>query len=107
MDIPLNQLEDTLTTRVLAGTVNNSAVQRFLDAIDNLDNNLIVLQQLGQTTDETCFFVVYHKSIEEEVSEIFKEFAFNQSSFAGFEGTPKKIIAQAKEQLNEAQKSKR
>ncbi len=106
LDIPLNQLEDTLTTRVLAGTVNNSAVQRFLDTIDNLDNNLIVVQQLGQTTDETCFFVAYHNSIEEEVSQIFKEFAFSQSSFSGYEGTPGKIIAEAKEQLNEARKAR-
>ena len=107
LDIPLSQLEDTLTTRVLAGTISSSSVQRFLDAIHDMGNDLIFIQQLGQTRDETCFFVVYHKSIEEEVSQVFKEFAFSTSNFAGFEDRPKQIINQTKEKLNKAQKTDR
>ena len=106
LDIPLSQLEDTLTTRVLAGTISSSSVQRFLDAIHDMGNDLIFIQQLGQTRDETCFFVVYHKSIEEEVSQVFKEFAFSTSNFAGFEDRPKQIINQTKEKLNKAQKTR-
>jgi V/A-type H+-transporting ATPase subunit I len=92
LDIPLDRIEDTLTTRVIAGTVDRGAVHRFLDAIDALAEEPIFVQELGETREDTCFFIVYHKSLEGDVQSILNEFAFNRTSFGGFSGTDQRIV---------------
>jgi V/A-type H+-transporting ATPase subunit I len=103
LDVPLNEIGDTPTTGVIAGTVNKGATQRFLDGLEAIESELLLVQELGETREDTCFFMVYHKSIEEDISTVFKEFAFSRATFTGLEGIPRDIIAQAKEQLDEIQ----
>ncbi|NLI60877.1 MAG: V-type ATP synthase subunit I [Clostridiales bacterium] len=103
LDVALDKLKDTATSRVLAGTVNRGATQRFLDSLKSLESDLLVVNELGETREDTCFFITYHKSIEYEISEVFKEFAFSKASFAGLEGTPSEIIDKTNKELNEIQ----
>lgn len=106
LDIPLDRIEDTLTTRVIAGTVDRGAVHRFLDAIDALAEEPIFVQELGETREDTCFFIVYHKSLEGDVQSILNEFAFNRTSFGGFSGTAQRIVAGSREELREISRSR-
>ena len=106
LDIPLDRIEDTLTTRVIAGTVDRGAVHRFLDAIDALVEEPIFVQELGETREDTCFFIVYHKSLEGDVQSILNEFAFNRTSFGGFSGTAQRIVAGSREELREISRSR-
>lgn len=106
LDIPLDRIEDTLTTRVIAGTVDRGAVHRFLDAIDALAEEPIFVQELGETREDTCFFIVYHKSQEGDVQSILNEFAFNRTSFGGFSGTAQRIVAGSREELREISRSR-
>ena len=106
LDIPLDRIEDTPTTRVIAGIVNKGAAQRFLEALKAIESELLFVQALGETREDACYFIVYHKSIEEDIQGVFKEFAFSRSTFVGLEDTPHGIIDYAKKQLDEIQKSK-
>ncbi len=106
LDIPLDKIEDTPTTRVVAGTVNKGAAQRFIEAVNQIESQLLLVKELGETKEDVCYFIVYHKSIEDDVQGVFKEFAFSASSFAGFEGTPQEIISQTKKQLDQIQETR-
>lgn len=106
LDIPLDSIEDTPTAAVIAGTVDKGAAHRFLGAIEAMGDEPISVQELGETREDTCFFIVYHRSIEGDVQSILNDFAFGRSSFGGFTGTARRIIADSEKQLGEISKSR-
>ncbi|HZJ83266.1 MAG TPA: V-type ATP synthase subunit I [Clostridia bacterium] len=106
LNIPLEKIKDTPTTRVTGGTVNKSEAARFSEGLNALESELLFAERLEDSGDDTCFFIIYHKSMEEDISSVFNEFAFSRSSFADLEGTPTQIIGRTEKQLEGIQEEK-
>lgn len=99
LDIPIEKLKDTDTTRVFLGTVNKASTGRFKDAIGRLEDMPLVMRELGETREDTCIFIIYHISIEDELRAILNEFSFLKLSLSGLSGTPKSIINNSESEL--------
>ncbi|NLJ41596.1 MAG: V-type ATP synthase subunit I [Clostridiales bacterium] len=106
LDIPLDEISDTSTTRAFAGTANKGGAQKLIETIRDIEGDLAQIWELGDIGEDTCFFVIYHRSAEKEIQEILKEFIFSKSSFSGFSGTPYEIILNARKQLDRIDKSR-
>jgi len=98
LDMPIKEAKDTKETKVLLGTVGKEVSDAFdRSLIESL--NACWFQRLGETRDDSCYILMYHKEFDKEAAILLKESGFNKTSFTGFEGTPKDAIENYTKQI--------
>lgn len=99
LDIPFEDIKDTRDARLVPGTIARASVARFNQALENFKDSSLVARELGDYGDESCYFFVYHASLEEEMEAFFREYAFSKSSFSGLTARPLDVIRDAEKEL--------
>ncbi|MDN5276093.1 MAG: V/A-type H+/Na+-transporting ATPase subunit [Clostridiales bacterium] len=100
LNVPLEQLGDTLTTRTMIGTVEKGIAAQFEEKmIQELGTREFYIQRVGEDKEQVNYFLAYHRGLAEEVETQLKELGFNRVSFSNMEGTPAEIIKQCDHEL--------
>lgn len=98
LDMPIKEAKDTKEARVLLGTAGKEIADSFERSLTESLNECW-FQRLGETRDEYCYILIYHKELDKEAAILLKESGFNKTSFTGFEGTPKDAIENYTKQI--------
>ena len=102
LDLPLEDICDTVFTRVLIGTLDGRSALGFEDEINtNFSDRELFIQRVGEDREQISYIIIYHKVLEQEIDSKLKEFGFNRISFSSMEGTPAEILDYCDEQLND------
>lgn len=91
LDIPVDRIEDTKTSKVLIGSVERNKAQAFEEKVKS-DIELMYIEDVGSSRDTTNYVVIYHRDIQEEAESILREYGFINATFSGIKGIPKDII---------------
>ena len=105
LDIPVDKIGDTRTSKVLVGSVETSRGQAFEQAVES-DLDLMYVENVGSSRDSTNYLVIYHRSVQDEAESVLREFGFINATFSGVEGTPKKIINSLNAELTSMQEER-
>ena len=105
LDIPIEGIADTKTSRVFVGSIERNKTQEFEDTVED-NTELMYLEKVGNSRDATNYLVIYHRSIEEEAEAILRQFGFINASFGDIEGTPKAIVKSLTDELQAIQQEK-
>ena len=105
LDIPVDKIGDTRTSKVLVGSVETSRGQAFEQAVES-DLDLMYVENVGSSRDSTNYLVIYHRSVQDEAESVLREFGFINATFSGVEGTPKKIINSLNTELTSMQEER-
>ncbi|NLO82558.1 MAG: V-type ATP synthase subunit I [Clostridiales bacterium] len=107
LDLPLEDIGDTASTRVLVGTLDSRGSLQFEDAIklEFADREFFV-QRVGENREQVGYLVIYHKALEQEIDPKLKEFGFSHVNFSNMEGTPAEIIDSCDNQLSAIMKER-
>jgi len=92
LDVPFEDIHDTVSVRVMAGTVDKNLAGHFEEAISSDSTLPVHFQRLGEDREDAYYLILYHKKFDEDISQILKEFAFSKSNFSGFRGTPSSVV---------------
>src|SRR5690606_34923301 len=60
LDIPVDKIGDTRTSKVLVGSVETSRGQAFEQAVES-DLDLMYVENVGSSRDSTNYLVIYHR----------------------------------------------
>lgn len=104
LDVPFVTLKDTKETRILIGTAPMEASERF----ENPDERLkeVYVKKVGEGKDNNCYFVVFHKDLDAEMSNFFKETGFNKVNFASIDEKPSEALKNFSEELELLEKQR-
>lgn len=104
LDVPFVTLKDTKETRILIGTAPMEASERF----ENPDERLkeVYVKKVGEGKDNNCYFVVFHKDLDAEMSNFFKETGFNKVNFASIDEKPSEALKNFSEELESLEKQR-
>ncbi len=90
MDVPVQEIADTQSCRVVAGTVPVLDSQGFIEEVEALDT--LLLQKVSTDRDYMYVLLVYHNEVNEEMSQALSRASFTPTSFGDETGTPAEIL---------------
>jgi V/A-type H+-transporting ATPase subunit I len=89
LDIPLEELKPTKTTKIIPGQINKRLLTD--EILKKADEIGLEIATAGESKNELFVIIMYHSSIEEEAREFLDDVNFSLEDFRGFSGTPKEI----------------
>ncbi|MBM7582433.1 V/A-type H+-transporting ATPase subunit I [Caldicoprobacter guelmensis] len=109
LNVPLEQIGDTVTVHTMIGTVEKGVAAQFEEKmIQELGSREFYIQKVGEDKEQVNYFLAYHKGLAEEVEARLKELGFSRVSFSNMQGTPVDIIQRCDRELQaiEAERKK-
>ncbi len=90
LSTPVELLKTTVTSLILAGTVNK---RYFKDeTVKKAEEAGIEIEKIDESKNEVYLIVIFHKSNEEKARSFLDEINFSVEDFRGFEGKPSNIL---------------
>jgi len=90
LSTPVELLKTTVTSLILAGTVNK---RYFKDeTVKKTEEAGIEIEKIDESKNEVYLIVIFHKSNEEKARSFLDEINFSVEDFRGFEGKPSDIL---------------
>ncbi len=105
LEIPLEEIGDTDYTISTIGYIPAKSTQEFDKALSDSDAEHYV-QTVKVDNESTFYFIMFHKSDEESIQNILKQFGWTKVSFTDLEGTPIKNINDIQEKLIKLEEKK-
>lgn len=98
LDVPLAEVSDTRSTRMLLGTLPAGSLDKFKEGILNVSPESYVAQV---TSDKTSSYVllVFLKDSEEKVASVLKEQGFDSIDYPRVDVTPRELLSQIDKSL--------
>ncbi len=98
LDIPIEEIKATDTVRIYTGTLSADGVEGVKDRLEETAPESH-LEIVSTDSESAHVLLVYHKSLEEKISDILKESSWSKEDLPREEGTAAEVIARAKEQI--------
>jgi V/A-type H+-transporting ATPase subunit I len=97
LDIPLEVLQPTKTTRIIPGKIN----KRLLldEAFKKAEDVGIDIATVGESKNDFFVIILYHRSAEEATREFLDDVNFTLEDFRGFSGKPTEIFDDIERQI--------
>jgi V/A-type H+-transporting ATPase subunit I len=103
LTLPLEEIKETDFTETLLGIISSSDKEELREELKAEELHLEVIEE---TVEKTYLFLTYLKEKSEEVNNSLKKYNFEEVSFKGRLGQPKKILSGIKKELEEIRKEK-
>ncbi|MDD3839529.1 MAG: V-type ATP synthase subunit I [Clostridia bacterium] len=107
LDVPLNQIQETETVSMSIGMVAKVDMDEFVDSVEKSGEGLAHIEILDSGKDEIYAFVIYHKSVSEQVTDNLKQHGWNTVSFPDIEDTPAEYMDKADRRFDDIEQEQR
>ncbi len=105
LNIPLEEIKETRETKVISGTVPGRLFAALKEKLKEASPE-VSLEVVEETKTVKYCFLVYHKSHEENISSLLKEFNFTLFSPPPLKGKPGEILTEISQRLSQIEKER-
>ena len=99
LDIPLEVLKPTKTTRIVPGKINKRMLSD--EALKKADEIGVDIATMGESKNDLFVIIMYHHSTEEATKDFLDDVNFTPEDFRGFSGKPQAIFEEIERHISD------
>ncbi|OGO79513.1 MAG: hypothetical protein A2Y23_09565 [Clostridiales bacterium GWB2_37_7] len=100
MNAELENLKNTRNANIVLGYLLTKYVEEFKDAVYHSDAE-VHIEEISRDKENTFIFLIYHKSEDDKISTIQKQFGWSKVTFSDLTGTPAENISKLNSDIDQ------